>query len=70
MVDEGIIRHFTNEYFYSGFAELMFGDVSGVVFQYFFTQFVRTDVRVYFGGSQTLVTEHSLDGSQVGTSFE
>ena len=45
-------------------------NISGVVFYDFASQHVTVDVSVYFCSTYRLMTEHTLDGSQVGSSFQ
>ena len=44
--------------------------ISWVERQNFFTQASAVDVDVDFGGGDTFVSEHLLNGAQVGTPFE
>ena len=41
-----------------------------MVHEYLFTKVGGVNVCVYLGGGDGFVTEHSLDGTQIGTSFE
>lgn len=40
------------------------------MFQYFFSEELAVDVCVDFGGGNLLVSQHFLDGEQIGASFQ
>lgn len=44
--------------------------IARVVHQYLFAQSGAVDVQVYLGGGNGFVTEHLLNGTQVGSAFK
>jgi hypothetical protein len=52
------------------FSALLMIIVARVVHQYLFTQSGAVDVQVYLGGGNGFVTEHLLNGTQVGPAFK
>lgn len=45
-------------------------DISGMVLDYLAAKDISVDVRIYFGRCDGLVSEHALNGAQIGSTFQ
>ena len=54
----------------SAFLFLSTFNIARVMLYYFTPQHVPVDVGIYFGGGNGFVSEHTLDGTEIGPSFQ